>query len=144
GLAVADAACRRRELPALPGALVDQFHETGHLLRGPPLPRAAEVSRTVDVLIAGAGAAGLSAAWRLRGAGLDDVLVTELDSELGGTARSGRNDVSAFPWGAHYLPAPLSTNGPVPRLLRELGVMSGDGEIAEEVLVREPEERLFY
>jgi hypothetical protein len=144
GLAVADAACRRRELPALPGALVDQFHETGHLLRGPPLPRASQVSRTVDVLIAGAGAAGLSAAWRLRGAGLDDVLVTELDTEVGGTARSGRNDVSAFPWGAHYLPAPLGTAGPVPRLLREMGVMNAGGDIAEEVLVREPEERLYY
>ncbi len=101
------------------------------------------------MLIAGAGAAGLSAAWRLRGAGLENFLVAELDTELGGTARSGKNDVSAFPWGAHYLPAPLTAAGPVPRLLREMGAMTGVTDagapvIAEEVLVREPEERLFY
>jgi protoporphyrinogen oxidase len=149
GLAVAEAACRKRDVAPLPGTLVDRVHETGHLLRGPPLPRAAAAERTLDALIIGAGAAGLSAAWRLRGAGLNDFLVAEVDSETGGTARSGRNEVSAFPWGAHYLPAPLTANGPVPRLLTELGVMNGVGDdgaprIAEEVLVREPEERLFF
>jgi protoporphyrinogen oxidase len=149
GLAVAEAACRKRDVAPLPGTLVDRVHETGHLLRGPPLPRAAAAERRLDALIIGAGAAGLSAAWRLRGAGLNDFLVAEVDSETGGTARSGRNEVSAFPWGAHYLPAPLTANGPVPRLLTELGVMSGVGDdgaprIAEEVLVREPEERLFF
>src|SRR6185295_14017956 len=84
------------------------------------------------------------AAWRLRGAGLDDFVVCELDSELGGTARAGKNEVTAFPWGAHYLPAPLSREGPVPRLLRELGVMDGEGRFAEEALIREPDERIFY
>jgi protoporphyrinogen oxidase len=149
GLAVADAACRRREAPPLSGVLVDAAHETGHLLRGAPLPRAGEVSRVLDVLVVGAGAAGLSAAWRLRGAGHTDFLVAELDLEPGGTARAGRNEVSAFPWGAHYLPAPLSASGPVPRLLTEMGVMSGVGDdgapkLAEEALIREPEERLFH
>ncbi len=142
-VAAANAACRRAEKPALPGALVDSTFQFGHLLRGAPLPVDPN-PRPVDVLIAGAGAAGLSAAWRLKGAGLDDLVVCELDAEVGGTAKSGRNAVTAFPWGAHYLPAPVGTAGPVPRLLRELGVMDDSGGFAEHALIREPEERVFY
>ena len=142
-VAAANAACKKPAPPPLPGALVDQVFQMGHLLRGAALPAGA-TPRPVEVLVVGAGAAGLSAAWRLAGAGLEDFVVCELDVEPGGTARAGRNAVTAFPWGAHYLPAPLTTKGPVPRLLRELGVMDGDGGFAEEALVREPEERLYY
>ena len=49
----------------------------------------------------------------------------ELEAEAGGTSRSGRNAVSAYPWGAHYLPAPLEDKGPVVRLLREMGAVTG-------------------
>ncbi|MFP2931418.1 FAD-dependent oxidoreductase, partial [Pyxidicoccus sp. 3LG] len=96
----------------------------------------------------GAGVAGLSAAWRLAGAGVK-VRVLELESEEGGTSRSGRNAVSAYPWGAHYLPAPLEDKGPVVRLLREMGAVTGvDAQgyptFEEELLIHEPEERFFY
>jgi monoamine oxidase len=150
GLAVADVACRKKETAApVPGQLVDgNTVETGHLLRKGPLPVATEVERTVDVLIVGGGAAGLSAAWRLAGTSAD-FLVCELDTVEGGTARSGRNEVSAFPWGAHYLPAPLTNAGPIPRLLKQMGILTGVDEkggpvFAEETLIHEPEERLFY
>lgn len=142
--------CRRRPVaPEVPGQLVDRVHEIGHLLRGPPPPRASEDTAALDCLVVGAGAAGLSAAWRLRGEGFASLLVCEVDAVAGGTAQSGKNEVSAFPWGAHYLPAPLTNTGPVPRLLRELGVVTGLDEtgaptFAEEVLIHEPEERLFY
>lgn len=151
GLAAANAACRRagskpRDIPT---TLVDRVHETGHLLREAPPPLATTDTRTVDCLVVGGGAAGLSAAWRLAGAGLKEVLVVEVDDREGGTAKWGENPVSRFPWGAHYLPAPLSTRGPVPRLLRELGVLTGVDdkgapEFAEEALIHEPEERLYY
>lgn len=149
GLAVASACRKERPREPVPGELVDHAFETGHLLREGSLPVSNEPPRVVDVLVVGAGAAGLSAAWRLRGAGITDLLVCELDTEAGGTARSGRNAITAFPWGAHYLPAPLEAVGPVPRLLEELGILLGveeDGRprIAEEALVRDPEERLFY
>ncbi|MDP1829570.1 MAG: NAD(P)-binding protein [Archangium sp.] len=142
--------CRRRAAPPeVPGVLVDRIHEIGHLLRQGELPRASEDTAKLDCLVVGAGAAGLSAAWRLRGAGLDSLLVVEVDDVLGGTAQSGKNERSAFPWGAHYLPAPLTNEGPVPRLLRELGVVTGVDEtgaptFAEEVLIHEPEERVFF
>ena len=151
GAAVASSCRRERSAPLapVPGELADHAFEAGHLLRTGPLPISSAPPRAVDVLVVGGGASGLSAAWRLRGAGVDDVLVCELDTEVGGTARSGRNAISAFPWGAHYLPAPLDSHGPVPRLLGELGYLAGveeDGRprIAERVLVRDPEERLFY
>jgi hypothetical protein len=56
---------------------------------------------------------------------------------------------SKFPWGAHYLPAPLTTKGPVPRLLKELGLLTGVDDagaptFAEEALIHEPEERIYY
>ncbi|HZI05568.1 MAG TPA: FAD-dependent oxidoreductase, partial [Archangium sp.] len=148
GSAVAASACRRsapRE--PVPGALVDRAVEVGHRLRA-PLPRATE-AQPVDVLVVGAGVAGLSAAWRLKAAGLEDVRVVELDEEVGGTSRSGRNAVASYPWGAHYLPAPLEDAGPVMRLLREMDAVTGaDAEgyptFAEELLIHEPEERLFY
>jgi len=78
-----------------------------------------------------------------------DLLLVELEDGLGGTSRSGRNAVSAYPWGAHYLPAPMEDRGPVPRLLRELGAITGtddDGAPAwaEHMLIREPEERIYY
>lgn len=151
GLAAANACRRARvaEPKPIPGALIDRVHEAGHLLRGPPLPRASEDTAAHDVVIVGAGAAGLSAGWRLRGAGAGDFVVLEVDDAVGGTSRSGANDVSAFPWGAHYLPAPLEAKGPVPRLLRELGVQTGVDETGaptfdEAALIHEPEERLFY
>ncbi len=149
GSAVAASACRReRPREPVPGAIVDRAVDVGHKLRGGPLPRAAE-AQPVDVLVVGAGIAGLSAAWRLAAAGVKDVRVVELESEPGGTSRSGRNEVSAYPWGAHYLPAPLVDAGPVMRLLRELDAVTGvDAEgyptFAEELLIHEPEERIFY
>ncbi len=150
GSAAANSACRRPPPRPVPGVLIDKVHQTGHLLRGPPLPRATEDAAQLDTLIVGGGAAGLSAAWRLSSEGARHFLLVEVDETVGGTARSGSNSVSAFPWGAHYLPAPLTMRGPVPRLLREMGVLvsvdgvSGEPIYAEQALVREPEERLFY
>jgi len=149
GSAVAASACRRQgPRESVPGAIIDRAVEVGHTLRGGALPRA-DVLEPVDVLVVGAGVAGLSAAWRLAGAGVKGVRVLELEAEAGGTSRSGRNAVSAYPWGAHYLPAPLEDRGPVVRLLREMGAVTGvDTEghptFDETLLIHEPEERLFY
>lgn len=147
---VSSAACKRASSRTpVEGTLIDKIVATGHHLRDAPAVYASTVSRTLDAVIVGGGAAGLSAAWRLQGGGLEDFLVCELDDSLGGTAKSGQNAVSAYPWGAHYLPAPLTARGPVPRLLKEMGVLTGidahgSPQYAEEALVNEPEERLFH
>ena len=113
-----------------------------------------EGMRSVGIAIVGGGISGLAAAWRLRRAGCEDFILLELEPELGGTSRggasaSGSSGGISFPWGAHYLPVPLSGNRAAVTLLEEMGVLDGrdaDGEpvAREELLVRDPEERVFY
>ena len=139
-------ACRARETaPLPPGELVGASHETGHRLRGGAIPPPSRWE-THEVVIAGGGIAGLAAAWRLARAGVRDVVLFELESVLGGTSRSA----ASFPWGAHYIVAPSEANHVLWRLLDEMGVVergagaSAAPQIAEQFLVRDPEERLFY
>lgn len=101
------------------------------------------------MVIVGGGVAGLSAAWRLAHEGENDFVLLELEPVVGGTARSGQSRVSAFPWGAHYVPAPMSDNHALVRLFSEMGFLDGIDEegqprVAEQFLCRDPEERLFY
>ncbi|HEX7153981.1 MAG TPA: FAD-dependent oxidoreductase [Thermoanaerobaculia bacterium] len=137
------AACARRvETPLPPGVIAGASADFGHRLRTERAPAPTEWEAH-DVVVIGSGIAGLAAAWRMRHAGLHDVLVLELEPSIGGTSRSGQSKVSAFPWGAHYVPAPNPENKVLQRVLRELGVYDGD-QIAEQFLCRDPEERVFY
>ncbi len=122
--------------------------DRGHRLRSgesfPPPTR----TRSVAVAIVGGGVAGLSAGWWLQRQGLTDVEILELEPEVGGNSRSGRNAVSAYPLGAHYLPLPNPDNAPLLTLLTELGVITAyDGVhppvYREEYLCHEPDERLY-
>jgi len=134
----------------VPGRLVEDFSVQAHRFWKEPGKEEAplEWEGPYDVVIAGAGVAGLSAAWRLRGGGVEALKLLEMEAQAGGTSQGGHNAVSAFPWGAHYIPAPLHTQGPVARLLREMGLEEGveAGDIpryAEMALVHEPQERVF-
>ena len=93
----------------------------------------------VRVVIVGGGVAGLTAAWRLQTSGFTNFVLIELESTPGGTSRSGSNRLISFPWGAHYIPAPMKENVQLVLLLSEMGVVEGrepDGSpvIAEHVL----------
>lgn len=140
-------ACRRQPEFPFSGELVGPDLALGHQLQrgGCPEPDHYE---PIPALVVGGGVAGLSAGWRLAGAGLEDFQVLEMEPEPGGTSRSGRNHVSAFPWAAHYLPVPDRGNRAVLRLLKECGMLEGFDPkgtplFAEEATVRAPEERLF-
>jgi len=145
GAPLAALACRstvRSPLP--PGEIVGASHVVGHRLRNPigeSPPNDAWISR--DLVIVGAGMAGLSAAWRLEHAGFRDFTLYELEPVSGGTSRSGKSLVSAYPWGAHYVPAPMPDDRVLLRVLSEMGVVD-NGNIAEECLCRDPQERIFY
>jgi glycine/D-amino acid oxidase-like deaminating enzyme len=150
--AAAGLGCRRRpELTIPPGEIAGAGAARGHRLRDRgelALPKDAP-RWTTEVAIVGAGAAGLCAAWRLIGGGVDELLVVELEDAAGGTARSGRFGELAFPWGAHYVAVPRRDQPAMVRLLSELGAFEGEdaaGEpiAAEALLVRDPEERLYH
>jgi glycine/D-amino acid oxidase-like deaminating enzyme len=77
----------------------------------------------VPLVVVGGGIAGLSAAWRLTRRGFHDFVLLEMepDSRVAMPAR-GRNEISAYPWAAHYVPVP-GPNAPLVReLFDELGV----------------------
>ncbi len=140
-------ACGRKPEFPFSGELVGPDLALGHRLQrdGFPEPDGFE---PLPVLVVGGGIAGLSAAWRLSGGGCEDYQVLEMEPEPGGTSRCGRNEVSPYPWAAHYLPVPDRGNHAVIRLLEECGLVRGydaQGEpvLPEEALVRSPEERLF-
>jgi phytoene dehydrogenase-like protein len=151
GLPVALAACRTSTEPRFPiGEIVGPSQEIGHRIRdGLNVFPAADAWQQTSVLIVGGGVAGLSAAWRLLQAGFEDFVLLELEPAAGGTARSGASAIVSYPWGAHYLPAPMKENAELIGLLDEMGILEGraaDGEpiVAEQFLCRDPEERVFY
>ena len=151
GVPAALAACRSASIPPLPaGEIVGASDGIGHRIRdGLTVTPSADQWERVGVVIVGAGVAGLSAAWRLLKAGRDDFVLLELEREPGGTSRGGSASGLSFPWGAHYLPAPMKENASLVSLLDEMGILegrAGDGEpiVAEQYLCRDPEERVFY
>lgn len=131
----------------LTGRIVGASHEVGHRLRDGALPEPQQ-TREVAVAIVGAGIAGLSAGWKLLRSGMRDFVLLELEAEPGGNARWGQNAVSAFPWGAHYVPLPGREAVAVRELLDEMGLVQGHGPDGEPIydprhLCHAPQERLF-
>ena len=110
---------------AMPGSSGGADMVLGHRLRDGAFPEPVRQVR-VPILIAGGGVAGLAAGWRLREAGFDDFRLIELEGQPGGNARSGRNAVSAYPLGAHYLPIPNEEARGLRHMLRQLGMIVGD------------------
>jgi monoamine oxidase len=133
--------------PMPPGELLGSALAAGHRLRTRGFAPPAEI-RSIPVLVIGAGIAGLSAGWRLQGAGFGDFLIAELESEPGGNSRYGANAVSAYPFGAHYLPLPTRESTAVRELLADLGALQGDARATRPVydellLCHTPQERLY-
>jgi glycine/D-amino acid oxidase-like deaminating enzyme len=124
------------------GSFVNDSFALGHRLRDRTLNASPKRTVKTPVVIAGGGVAGLSAAWRLQKRGFKDFIVLEMEKEAGGNSRYGENEVSAYPWAAHYVPVPNLNSMLVRELMTELGVLN-EGQWNERYLCFTPQERLF-
>jgi protoporphyrinogen oxidase len=150
GLPVALAGCSSSVPPLPAGEIVGPSDGLGHRLRdGATFTPSEDRWEWRGVVIVGGGVAGLAAAWRFRKAGFEDFVLLELEKAPGGTSRSGTDGPAPYPWGAHYIPAPMAENRQLVALLDEMGVLDGrdaDGQpiVGEPFLCRDPHERVFY
>ena len=124
--------------------------KTGHLLRTGqfPAPAVADVV-TVETLVVGGGVSGLSAARYLHKNNYNDFVLLELDTMVGGNAKGGKNAVSEYPYGAHYLPLPNEKFSDLITFLHEHNIVTGFDDKGlpiynEDHLCAEPQERLHY
>jgi len=110
----------------MPGELGGADYVRGHQLRDRKFAEPEGVEAEVGVLIAGGGVAGLATGWTLAQAGFDDFMLCELEDQTGGNARSGRNAISAYPLGAHYLPVPNREAKALRHMLQRFGMIVGE------------------
>jgi protoporphyrinogen oxidase len=143
-------ACKTSPPPFPKGQIIGASETLGHKIRdGLKIEPSSDNWQNIKLIILGGGVAGLSAAWRLSKLGFEDFILIELEKAPGGTARSGESDIVPYPWGAHYVPAPMKENVALVELFDEMGMLEGkddDGQpiVGEQYLCRDPEERLFY
>jgi hypothetical protein len=65
-----------------------------------------------------------------------------MEAHAGGNARWGENEITAYPWAAHYVPVPGKKAALVRELFEELGVLR-NGVWEERHLCFSPQERLY-
>lgn len=119
------AGCDRAQEAPFPGALLGPDMARGHAIRDGKLPQFDGQEERIPLVIAGGGIAGLAAGWRLAEAGFRDFALFELEDVAGGNARGGANHVTAYPWGAHYLPVPNREAKALIHMLRQFGMITG-------------------
>ena len=124
------------------GSFVNDSFQMGHRLRDrASFPQPARVVKHA-VVIVGGGIAGLSSAWRLHKKGFTDFVLLEMNEQPGGNSRWGENEITAYPWAAHYVPVPGPKAIYVRELFEDLGVLK-NGQWEERYLCFTPQERLF-
>ncbi len=131
----------KADRPLLGGFVNDSFAR-GHMLRDGARFPAPKQSLKRSLVIVGGGMAALCAAWRLEKRGFRDYVILEMEPAAGGNSRSGANAVSAYPWGAHYLPVPNAKATLARELCEDLGLLR-NGEWDERALCFAPQERLY-
>ncbi len=124
------------------GDFIDDGHLMGHRLRDRAAFPSPKQTVKVPIVIVGGGIAGLSAAWRLDKRGFRDFVLLEMEDRAGGNARWGENEISAYPWAAHYVPIPGKKATLVRELFEELGVLRNE-VWDERYLCFSPQERLY-
>ncbi len=134
----------RPAAPALDVAWLGPDPARAHALRQ-TMPTGSARQRRAQVLVVGAGVAGLTAARALRARGVD-VAVIEWDVQSGGNSQGGQVRGLPCPLGAHYLPQPDADLPELQDLLVELGAakrVNGQWQANEALQVHAPAERLY-
>ena len=129
------------------GQIVGASSSIGHLLRDKKPGASVETTRK-KVVIIGGGVSGLSAARHLQEKGIEDFVLLDLEKEVGGNATSGKNSVSAYPWGAHYVPIPNNDLSEYIAFLKQCNVITGVNKEGFPIyndyyLCFDPEDRLY-
>lgn len=134
----------------IPCRLLGPSRALGHKIRDGEVTGTAGGAPAIEskIVIIGGGIAGLSAAWWLLKQGVTDFVVLELEKEVGGNSSYGSNTVSAYPWGAHYIPLANEESKYVRDIFQELGIIErfeADGMPVynELYLCHDPQERLW-
>ena len=134
--------------PTIAFTLKGARKDLGHRLIWKDFPPPLVSEEKYHVVVVGAGVAGLAATRKLAQSGINDVLVVDLERASGGNALSGRKGEQAFPWGAHYLPAPDTSQRSLLSFLEELKVVTGYKQgravFDEAYLCHAPQERLLF
>ena len=89
----------------------------------------------------------MAAGYQFSKAGFKNFTLIDLEKEAGGNSTSGKNEVSAYPWGAHYAPFLTEESVVVKKLFEDLGVITGYKNglpiYNEFYICADPDERLF-
>lgn len=131
---------------AVTGRFVGLDPARGHQLLAAPSLGATE-QRRADVLVLGAGVAGLAAARALASNGVENLAVLELEGRPGGNARGGQIQGLPCPLGAHYLPVPGAAAPELQQWLQEVGLRkreAGRWVYDERHLCHSPQDRLYF
>jgi len=120
----------------------------GHRLWKKDFPEPSS-TRSTDICIVGGGITALSAGWYLsKYAPQLKWEMHEIENQVGGNSVSGKNQVSAYPWGAHYVPFVNKETKHVREIFEDLGVIvsykNGIPVYNEEYVCADPEERLLF
>jgi hypothetical protein len=145
--------CLKRIKPAnksyknISGAILGPNSKAGHVLRDKiPLPNPTTV-REIKYLIIGSGVSGLSAGRWLKKHGETDFEILELENHIGGNSHSGKNSISSYPLGAHYITIANNDDQELIDFLVEASVITHfEKELPfynEYYLCFDPEERLL-
>jgi len=106
-----------------------------------PFPKPTKTEK-FPVVIVGGGMAGLSAAWQLERRGFHDFVLLEMEKDPGGNSRWGENEITAYPWAAHYVPVPKRQGRSGARTVRRVRRAQGR-QVGGRYLCFTPQERLF-
>ncbi|MFM2358514.1 MAG: hypothetical protein RLY16_507, partial [Bacteroidota bacterium] len=140
--------CNSGKVHYPPGSIAGANAKVGHRLKN--LKQQQQPANIVhqDYVIVGGGVSALSAARYLKQQGLEAFTLLEMAGQTGGNSISGKNEVGAYPRGAHYVPIPNNDLKAYLEFLESCAVITGyDANhlpiLNELYLCFAPQERLY-